>query len=88
MVPVGWRFDGEQDTIDFGGHGLAQSQRYRDVPTDWARRDRDRRPGKCEPPGGRAVEERDTTEVLADQKPLIRIHAERSSHGNSKLAFA
>ena len=40
------------------------------------------------PRAARAVEERDTTEVLADQKPLIRIHAERSSHGNSKLAFA
>lgn len=31
VVPVGFRFNAEQDTIDIGGHGFATRKKYRDV---------------------------------------------------------
>lgn len=31
VVPVGWRYNPEQDTIDIGGHNLEQTKKYRDV---------------------------------------------------------
>ena len=31
VVPVGFRYDSEADTIDIGGHNLAQSKKWRDA---------------------------------------------------------
>lgn len=31
VIPVGFRFNPELDTIDIGGHAIAQSKKYRDV---------------------------------------------------------
>lgn len=31
VVPVGFRYNGETDTIDIGGHNIAQSKKFRDV---------------------------------------------------------
>ena len=31
VVPVGFRYNPEQDTIDIGGHNFAQRKKYRDV---------------------------------------------------------
>ncbi|MGH2613998.1 MAG: PPOX class F420-dependent oxidoreductase [Thermomicrobiales bacterium] len=31
VVPVGFRFNPDLDTIDIGGHGIAQSKKYRDI---------------------------------------------------------
>src|SRR5579864_3482118 len=31
VVPVGFRYNPELDTIDIGGHGFAQSKKFRDV---------------------------------------------------------
>ena len=31
VVPVGFRYNAEHDTIDLGGHGLATSKKYRDA---------------------------------------------------------
>ena len=31
VVPVGFRYNADLDTIDIGGHGIAQSKKYRDV---------------------------------------------------------
>ena len=31
VVPVAFRYNPEQDTIDIGGHGFAQRKKYRDV---------------------------------------------------------
>jgi pyridoxamine 5'-phosphate oxidase family protein len=31
VVPVGFRYNPELDTVDIGGHGIAQSKKYRDV---------------------------------------------------------
>ncbi len=31
VVPVGFRYNADLDTIDIGGHGIAQSKKYRDI---------------------------------------------------------
>ena len=31
VVPVGFRYNPDLDTIDIGGHGIAQSKKYRDI---------------------------------------------------------
>ncbi len=31
VVPVGFRYDAEADTIDIGGHNVAQSKKFRDA---------------------------------------------------------
>lgn len=31
VVPVGFRYNAEADTIDIGGHGMAQSKKWRDA---------------------------------------------------------
>ncbi|MCI0553100.1 MAG: PPOX class F420-dependent oxidoreductase [Anaerolineae bacterium] len=31
VVPVGFRYNSETDTIDIGGHGIAQTRKWRDV---------------------------------------------------------
>jgi pyridoxamine 5'-phosphate oxidase family protein len=31
VVPVGFRYNPDRNTIDIGGHGIAQSKKYRDV---------------------------------------------------------
>lgn len=31
VVPVGYRYNPNLDTIDIGGHGIAQSKKYRDI---------------------------------------------------------
>lgn len=34
VVPVGFRYNAELDTIDVGGHGFAKSKKYRDIQGD------------------------------------------------------
>lgn len=34
VVPTGFVFNAERDTIDIGGHGLARSKKFRDVVAD------------------------------------------------------
>ena len=31
VVPVGFRYNAEMDTIDIGGHNIAQSKKWRDI---------------------------------------------------------
>lgn len=31
VVPVGFRYNGEEDTIDIGGHDIAHTKKYRDA---------------------------------------------------------
>jgi pyridoxamine 5'-phosphate oxidase family protein len=31
VVPVGWSYNAEQDTIDVGGHDMAATKKFRDV---------------------------------------------------------
>lgn len=74
VVPSGWRYDPDGDTIDLGGMDLAATKKYRDVA----------RTGRAAlvidevlPPWRpRGIEVRGRAEAL-DVGPLIRIHPER-----------
>jgi pyridoxamine 5'-phosphate oxidase family protein len=77
VVPVGYRYDPEHDTIDVRGYDLAASKKFRDVA----------RAGRAaividdlasvDPWRPRAVEARGRAEAIAGAKPLIRIHPDR-----------
>ncbi len=77
VVPVGWSYNPETDTIDVGGHDLAATKKFRDA----------RRTGRAAividdlasttPWRPRAVEVRGRAETLTHPRPMIRIHPER-----------
>jgi pyridoxamine 5'-phosphate oxidase family protein len=77
VVPVGWRFNRELDSIDIGGMDLARTKKFKDV----------RRSGKAsividdlesvDPWSPRGIEVRGRAEVVEQPRPLIRIHPER-----------
>lgn len=75
VVPVGWTYNAETDTLDVGGHNFADTKKYKDVA----------RHGRAAividevlPPWQpRGIEIRGTAEALADPQPMIRIHPDR-----------
>jgi pyridoxamine 5'-phosphate oxidase family protein len=77
VVPVGWRYNPELDTIDSGGLDLTNTKKYRDV----------RRSGRAaivvddivsvDPWRVRGLEVRGRAEVVDKPRPLIRIHPGR-----------
>ena len=77
VVPVGWRFNRELDSIDVGGMDVARTKKYRDA----------RRTGRAaividdlaslDPWSPRGIEVRGRAEVVEEPRPLIRIHPER-----------
>jgi pyridoxamine 5'-phosphate oxidase family protein len=77
VVPVGWRFNPEHDSIDIGGMNLAASKKFKDV----------RRSGRAsividelvsvDPWQPRGIEIRGRAEALEGDRPRIRIHPER-----------
>lgn len=77
VVPVAWIYNAVRDTIDIGGHELAQSKKFRDVA----------RTGRAaividdlestDPWRPRGIEIRGRGEAIALPTPLIRIHPER-----------
>jgi pyridoxamine 5'-phosphate oxidase family protein len=77
VVPVGWRFNNELDTIDVGGMNLARTKKFRDV----------RRSGRAsividdlistDPWQPRGIEVRGRAETIEGERPRIRIHPER-----------
>jgi pyridoxamine 5'-phosphate oxidase family protein len=77
VVPVGWRYNADHDTIDVGGHDLPRTKKFRDA----ARSGRaaiviDDVPS-VDPWHARAVEVRGRAEVVSQPAALIRIHPER-----------
>jgi pyridoxamine 5'-phosphate oxidase family protein len=77
VVPVGWRYNPEHDTIDVGGRELDRTKKYRDVA-------RTRRAAivvddleSIDPWLPRGVEVRGPAEAVAGPRPLIRIHPGR-----------
>jgi pyridoxamine 5'-phosphate oxidase family protein len=72
VVPVGWTFNAELDTIDVGGRDMAATKKFRDV----------KRGGLVAividdvvPPWQpRGIEVRGRAEAIEDVQPLIRIH--------------
>ena len=77
VVPVAWIYNAVRDTIDIGGHELAETKKFRDV----ARTGRaaividDVGAGDSWHPRG--IEVRGRGEAIAMPTPLIRIHPER-----------
>jgi pyridoxamine 5'-phosphate oxidase family protein len=76
VVPVGWTYNAELDTIDVGGHDLERTKKFGDVG----------RPGRAaividdlpstNPWRPRAVEVRGRAETVDDPRPMIRIYPE------------
>lgn len=75
VVPVGWSYNSEADTIDIGGQDFANTKKYRDVA----------RTGRAAvvidevlPPWSpRGIEVRGAAEALPGPPAIIRIHPER-----------
>lgn len=77
VVPVGWRFNAEHDSIDVGGMNFARSKKFRDA----------KRSGRAaividdlastDPWRPRGIEVRGRAETLDGDRPMIRIHPER-----------
>jgi pyridoxamine 5'-phosphate oxidase family protein len=77
VVPVGWSFNAEHDSIDVGGMNFAQTKKFKDA----------RRSGRAsivvddlvsvDPWQPRGIEVRGRAETLEEPRALIRIHPER-----------
>jgi pyridoxamine 5'-phosphate oxidase family protein len=77
VVPVGWRFNPDHDSIDVGGMNFAQSKKFKDV----------RRSGRAaividdlesiDPWRPRGIEVRGGAQAIEGDRALIRIHPER-----------
>jgi pyridoxamine 5'-phosphate oxidase family protein len=77
VVPVGWSYNADDDTIDVGGRDLPPTKKFRDV----------RRSGRAalviddlasvDPWRPRGIEVRGRAEAVEAPRPLIRIHADR-----------
>ena len=77
VVPVGWRYNADHDSIDVGGRDFAATKKFRDVA----------RSGRAaividdlattNPWRPRAVEVRGRAEAVDDPRPMVRIHPDR-----------
>ena len=75
VVPVGWAYNADLDTVDVSGHDFAATKKYRDVAST----------GRAAividdvlPPWQpRGIEVRGRAEALFQPQPMIRIHPER-----------
>ena len=77
IVPVGWRYNPERESIDVGGRDFARTKKFRDA----------RRSGRAaividdlastDPWRPRGIEVRGRAETLDGDRPMIRIHPER-----------
>jgi pyridoxamine 5'-phosphate oxidase family protein len=77
VVPVGWSYNSEHDTIDIGGRALEQTKKFRDV----ARSERAALViddlASTNPWRPRAVEIRGRAEAIEGPDAIIRLHPER-----------
>jgi pyridoxamine 5'-phosphate oxidase family protein len=77
VVPVGWRYNPERESIDVGGRDFARTKKFRDA----------RRSGRAaividdlastDPWRPRGIEVRGRAETLDGDRTMIRIHPER-----------
>ena len=77
VVPVGWSYNADEDTIDVGGRDLPPTKKFRDV----------RRSGRAalviddlasaDPWRPRGIEVRGRAEAVETPRPVIRIHPDR-----------
>jgi pyridoxamine 5'-phosphate oxidase family protein len=77
VVPVGWSYNAEGESIDVGGMEFDRTKKFKDV----------RRSGRAaividdlvstDPWVPRGIEVRGRAEAIAGERPLVRIHPER-----------
>lgn len=77
VVPVGWAYNPELDTIDVGGRQFEQTKKFRDVARSGRAAIVIDDLASVDPWHPRAVEVRGRAEALTDPEPIIRIHPDR-----------
>jgi pyridoxamine 5'-phosphate oxidase family protein len=77
VVPVGWRYNPEHDTIDVGGRNFERTKKFRDAARSGRAAIVIDDLASTDPWRPRAVEVRGRAEVLREPRPLVRIHPER-----------
>jgi pyridoxamine 5'-phosphate oxidase family protein len=77
VVPVGWSYNSEQDTIDVRGRDLANTKKFRDVERGGRAAIVIDDLASTNPWRPRAVEVRGSAEAVREPEPVIRIHPER-----------
>jgi pyridoxamine 5'-phosphate oxidase family protein len=77
VVPVGWSFNSDDETIDIGGTELEQTKKYRDVQRSGRAAVVIDDVASVDPWRPRGVEIRGRAEALSQPRSLIRIHPER-----------
>jgi pyridoxamine 5'-phosphate oxidase family protein len=77
VVPVGWRYNPDSDTIDIGGRDFERSKKFRDVARSGRAAIVVDDLASTDPWHPRGVEARGRAEAVRGGRPLIRIHPER-----------
>jgi pyridoxamine 5'-phosphate oxidase family protein len=77
VVPVGWSYNEELDTIDIGGRNMGASKKYRDVRRGERAAVVIDDLASTDPWRPRGVEVRGRAEAVEGERPLIRIHPDR-----------
>ena len=77
VVPVGWSYNREHDSIDVGGHDFARTKKFRDVARSGRAAIVIDDLASTNPWRPRAVEVRGRAEAIREPRPLIRIHPDR-----------
>ena len=77
VVPVGWSYNAEHDSIDIGGHDLEQTKKYRDVARSGRAAVVIDDLASVTPWRPRGVEVRGRASAVQDPRPLIRVHPGR-----------
>ena len=77
VVPVGWSYNAEHDSIDVGGRDFARTKKFRDVARSGRAAIVVDDLASTDPWRPRAVEVRGRAEAIHEPRPLIRIRPER-----------
>jgi pyridoxamine 5'-phosphate oxidase family protein len=77
VVPVGWRYNPEEDVIEVRGRDLVRSKKFRDVARSGRAAIVIDDMASVDPWHPRAVEVRGRAEAIDGSRPVIRIHPER-----------
>ncbi len=77
VVPVGWSYNAEHDSIDVGGRDFANTKKFRDVARSGRAAIVVDDLASTDPWRPRAVEVRGRAEAIHEPRPLIRIRPER-----------
>ncbi|MDQ2894324.1 MAG: PPOX class F420-dependent oxidoreductase [Actinomycetota bacterium] len=77
VVPVGWTHNTHTDTLDVGGHSLAETKKFRDVARSGRAAIVIDDVASTNPFRPRAIEVRGHAEAITGPEPIIRVYPER-----------